>query len=595
MPLVERPAAGEDKEDQAEQSGWRRLEWHRPTLLWFASFLAASAGCLAWLALLCWARWTKNNLLEDLDIHSQWDGWVTRAVTLSALSVAIAIYYVVRSMPAWMPQRHPMSDVDFPMAGAFWLGLAALTAAAVVPWWGRTPFNKWHLVGAIACATPMLSTLGVVLTVRRADDEFHYWMFFLRRSQDYLNGIDPLLPPELLGLGLIGFAWASHMGGIIRTERFICLGALTPRRACTPDSPAQPHKAGGGPLAGTWGKCLVAVCVTLACWCALFLNFHSLETMRYDLGFTLAAAALVVWTILEGLWFMGDWSSVRSFLDWLELHPIRFVASDLPKEKDEGAIWEPNPRRRSYLFYARSAECLERLARELPESPKPEEAAGQPPLLTRGYVAGVAQNIRQYLANRSTGDGEFRGTIETPLAELAKLFERELEDVDGRWKRGASELERAAKEKEMAKAATSPPIDAGRLMEEFLAVRLAAYLRSIFLLIRNRLTAMTAGFVAITLSLNSYPFGRERVIQVITLLLAAVLGAIVLKVFTEMQHNPMLARFSGADGGQMSRGFLAKLLSAAALPLLSLLASYTPAINQLVGGWLQPALTSLAK
>jgi hypothetical protein len=199
-------------------------------------------------------------------------------------------------------------------------------------------------------------------------------------------------------------------------------------------------------------------------------------------------------------------------------------------------------------------------------------------------VSSAITEIRRYLESRDRNGGEYRRDVEMRLAALAAQFGVDIDREDGPWRRGSADL-----------VPSEPSSPQDRVKQEFLGIRLAAFLRSRFLVLRARLTAMIAGFVAVTLSLNSYCFGPERVIQAFSVFLLLVLGGAVVSVFRQLHNDPLLARMSGAKSGEFDWGFWGKMGSAAALPVLSMLASYTPALGRFLGSWLQPALEAAGR
>lgn len=524
----------------------------KPTLVWSAAFWMMICATALWLAALTAARMSWLTALDDLQIKFSWPEPVQRSLTLTILTAIANIFLIVASLPVWFPLRQETS-LDDKFTVAAWIGFALLTLAGFVPWMGlQQPFRSALGLSLIAGIPALIVVL--VWFFKTGPDRYLSWRFFLVRSQDYLNGVGPLLPFCLLIAGFVGCAWSSHLATILSTERFVRLGGL-------PGYPGDCRKR--------FNRYTFLIALTLSAIVLLATSrqIHSLEPREYDVSYSCLLAALLTWVLYACFNFLDRWQRLRRFLGRLELHAIRFILSELPN--DSGApIWESHPRRRSLIFYGRAADCLRRLQQIEPSPP----------------VSAVIASIEKFLDSTRDGSGAHRKQVEQDLSDLLQLFQLDLNRPDGPWLMGSSDL---------LKPSEATPSD--KLKQEFIALRLIAYLRCSFLHIRNRLTAMTAGFVAITLSLNSYAFGPERVIQIFTIGLVIFIGAIVISVFAQMHQNPFLVRMSGNTQGGMDWGFWGKVASAGALPLISLFASYTPGVGKLLGNWLQPALEAMSK
>ncbi len=527
----------------------------RPALSAIAGYTALFSFCIGWMGMLMAARYQWFNGLADFRAKHHWPGWTLRASSLTRVTSAIAVMTIVCAMPLWFPHRQ---DAGWFWSGFFWAAMASLTVAGFLPWWRRRMGLRRHWRLAALALFPITATLLAVVFFWAfpIQDPHDVLRFFLIRSQDYLNGVAPLLPVVLLLAGYTGCAWASHLASIATTERFVTLGA-----------PAHPPANARQKF--SVGTAMAALAISFLTFAAIWRPLHSLEPQLYDVIYLLIAAGLMAATLYACFDMIARWSALKRFLDRMELHPLRLELTEMPFHKESEPIWESNPRRRSTVFYGRASDCLRRL----------QILGGGSDRIDESILA-----IRQFLDSKRGFRSDHRRRVEQTLSKLAVELSADLNREDGPWQCGASDLLPSEK---------APPVD--RLKQEFLAVRLAAFLRSRFLVLRVRMTAMVAGFVALTLSLNSYCFGPERIIQAFTLVLLVALGAAVVMVFGQLHNNPALQRMSGAKAGEIDWGFWGKAASAAALPILSILASYTPALGNLLGSWLQPALEAVAR
>jgi hypothetical protein len=518
----------------------------------FSTLLAASFG---WLLLLVWARFRGGSPSADFRAKLNWPGWRLRALSLGRVTAAFAVLVAVCAMPLWFPRRQ---DAGWIWPSMFWLAMFSLTGAGFAPWFRRrTGLRRRARLVALALG-PLLGVLLslALFAIVRPSDPHDILRFFLLRSQDYLNGVAPLLPVVLLLAGFVGCAWASHLANIAATERFVYMGA-----------PGEPPELGR--VRVNWRLFGPAAAVSLLVFAAIWRPLHSIETELFDTVYLAIAAGLLSVTLYACFDMVTRWGHLKLYLERLEIHPFRFALTAMPWSRDAEPVWESNPRRRSTVFYGRAHECLRRL----------EFFGGGD-----GEIQAARKAIERYLDARQHGGAIHRRAVERSLQKLAVHLTAVLSRADGPWSKGAADL---------VAADTDSPQDL--LRQEFLGIRLAAFLRSHFLILRVRLTTMIAGFVALTLSLNSYCFGPERIIQTFSALLLLALGGAVVTVFRQLHNDPLLARMSGAKAGEFDWGFWGKIASAAALPVLSLLASYTPALGGFLGAWLQPALEAVAR
>lgn len=517
---------------------------------WVFLFCLSLAAIVVWFLMACASRFGRVSGLEDIHVEISERGWHREATSLTLVTSTAGLAYVVASAPIWWTHfRQP--HVDRNWIACFWIGLLLITAAGIVPWLHRGG-GKWQAVLLPIASLPLLLVVGVNFAGPKQDD-YMLLRFFLLRSQDYLNGIAPLLPVVILLLGFAGYWWSIHIGTVLTQERYISIGALNAPKFCR--STLSPS---------TLGVCAIAaIPVGTVTWHSL----HSLEPLSYDRCYIGLLYLLLVATLYGCARFVLLWRNIRSFLDRLELHPINTALEQVRKE-DEGdgeqapvPVWESHPRRRSSWFYLRALKKLRQL--------RAAEGAS-------GRLDSVIRKLENYLSLSGQEQEEAKGGVEGPLSRLGAEFEQELEAPEGAW------------------TDQHAPSAIDDLKQQFLAYRFGAFLRCCFLHMRNRITAMTAGFVAITLSLNSYAFGPERMIQAFTIGLVLLMGACVISVFVQMHRHPMLIMLSGSKG-KMDWGLWAKIGSAAAIPLLTLFASYTPTFSKFIGKWLQPALEAATK
>src|SRR5262249_11750540 len=131
------------------------------------------------------------------------------------------------------------------------------------------------------------------------------------------------------------------------------------------------------------------------------------------------------------------------------------------------------------------------------------------------------------------------------------------------------------------------------LAEEFVSLVYVNFLVTV--LLRMRTLVLTAGgiYVLLVLSISVYPFEPNPALQTLAVALILLMGAVVGYVYAEMHRDVILSRLTSTTPGELGKDFWIKFASAAAIPVLSLLAAQFPSITQFLFSWLEPALEAL--
>jgi hypothetical protein len=103
---------------------------------------------------------------------------------------------------------------------------------------------------------------------------------------------------------------------------------------------------------------------------------------------------------------------------------------------------------------------------------------------------------------------------------------------------------------------------------------------------------ISAGFIFALISLRSYPFQPEHTISLVVTAVFATLGIGVIKVFVEMEKDPVLNCLAETKEGQFRGSFYLRLVSYGALPLLTFIAAQFPSVARFFFSWIQPSLNA---
>ncbi len=120
---------------------------------------------------------------------------------------------------------------------------------------------------------------------------------------------------------------------------------------------------------------------------------------------------------------------------------------------------------------------------------------------------------------------------------------------------------------------------------QFLALRVAAYLRYIFAHLRSFLIGgLTCGLLAL-FGVTAYVFEPKHFVSLAGWLALTIGLALVVRIFLQMDRNPTLSRIGHTKPGQVTfdRAFLTKLLTYIGIPLIGLVATQFPEVGHLVG------------
>ena len=128
------------------------------------------------------------------------------------------------------------------------------------------------------------------------------------------------------------------------------------------------------------------------------------------------------------------------------------------------------------------------------------------------------------------------------------------------------------------------------LSEEYAALVYVNFLMNILLRMRILVISAAGMYVFIVLSMNTYPFEPHPALQTLAILMLVTMGVVVGFVYAQMHRDAILSRLTSTKTGELGWDFWLKLVSAGAIPVLSLLAVQFPEINDFLFSWIKPAL-----
>jgi hypothetical protein len=112
---------------------------------------------------------------------------------------------------------------------------------------------------------------------------------------------------------------------------------------------------------------------------------------------------------------------------------------------------------------------------------------------------------------------------------------------------------------------------------------------------RLRTMAMTiiALFVASACAMSSYPFDPRQALSAVLIVLFAIGGGVIVKVYADMHRDATLSHITKTKPDQLGAEFWFKLVGFGLAPLIGLITRIFPSMTDFLFSWLQPSISSL--
>jgi hypothetical protein len=190
-------------------------------------------------------------------------------------------------------------------------------------------------------------------------------------------------------------------------------------------------------------------------------------------------------------------------------------------------------------------------------------------------------SLRKLRALAAAGLVEIPGGVDALDSHLRSAFEHEAGRELAREIESRNALERAVAQAclDLRGKTAEPPV------REFLALRVAAFLRYVFAHMRSCLIGSLVPGLLILIAVTSYAFQPKQFVSLAVWLALAVALALTAWVFIQMDRNATLSRIGDTQPGRVTfdRPFLVHLFTYVGIPLLGLVAAQFPAVGRLLG------------
>ena len=145
-------------------------------------------------------------------------------------------------------------------------------------------------------------------------------------------------------------------------------------------------------------------------------------------------------------------------------------------------------------------------------------------------------------------------------------------------------------DKNKAKISLAPPI---RYAEELVCYVYLGFIQNVLGRMRTLVMGIVGLFIAVSISLASYPFDPRTVVNAVMILLFLALGAMIVTVYAQMHRDPLLSALTNTTPGELDADFWFKLISFGTGPVLGLLATIFPEMTDFLFSWVAPGVSSI--
>ena len=456
-----------------------------------------------------------------------------------------------------------------------------------------------------------------------------YW-----RSVYLRSGVSPLLPQILLILGLYTWFWFNLHGlALFGDDR-----PVLPRVDDLPQyqAPANKHEAAhaqhtqvikvfrifswegagknieanGLPLGERYLKSLLVTLPVsfIALW--LVLGEPALRTLgdrRFGVVIYTTIAFCVGVILADTLQLMNTWSELRRLLVFLDRLRLRRTLATL-RGLYGGSVWKlsGNVLEERYRLISRQFESMRNLRTTLDGWTVTNSDEAQRKQLVLEQLTLCDEDGRDFATwYVNLLDDQYTGADKENNVEPIATFQKMLTATAGcvmkliimpAWQSESQSLIRATGAKEEVEnfeklvAELPPYLNAA---EEFFLLPYMGFIRNILGRVRTIGLGIVTLFVAVTLSVSSYPFDPLPVIGAVFLVLFAVVGAVMVVSYAEMMKDATLSRMASTNPGELGLSFWVKMVGLGAGPLLALLTTLFPSMTDFIVSFLQPGAQAI--
>ncbi len=327
---------------------------------------------------------------------------------------------------------------------------------------------------------------------------------------------------------------------------------------------------------------------------------RSLGSKDYSLFFA-AGLDICVSLMLANAWqLLQVWLRLRQLLVFIDRLHLRQTLKAL-KGFEWGSVWGMGGRVLDvrYKLLSRQMESLTHLSNSLKDCKDPQtqewlEQINDTQVLRASFTQWFSENWDN---SKDPNLQPFRAFQEGLAATSALMLTRVLVPS---WRLEEKSLVldfSSDKDKDMDKDETPPDLDPApnyiRNAEELVCLVYMGFVQNILGRMRTIVMQILLLFIAGTISIATYPFDPRPALSAAMMLLFALLGAVIVIVYSQMHRDATLSYVTNTEPGELGTEFWFKLVGFALGPVLGLLAAIFPELPGSLFSWLQPGLESI--
>jgi hypothetical protein len=581
--------------------------WQHPALIALGSLLlallavvvAASSGLFSWF----------------VAAHPFEGGWTGILLAISFLgTVAVAFFSCWRNYQLLLSRasssRRRQAKLSAQSTGRTGVPDSRIIAA-------RSRRNA-GLASSICLLLFMLVYIILILKLTQANRIPTYW-----RNVNLVSGVSGLLTQILLIAGVYLWFWFSLRGlahfGQDR-PRLPKLADL-PKLDGTPVMPMFSHEKAGRlvervalPLTRNYlGPLAVFIAITIgASWVALqgyWVRTLGERAFGVVIFFWVCLSVAVV--LADGFQARRTWHELRKLLVFLDRLPLRRTLRAL-KGLAWGSIWKMSgnvleERYRVISFQSESLRHLENTVtawepanwgewtRRNAVLEKIAQCRKKMPFFVKWYAALPKDSADlTHLHEFQVQMASIAGTVMTNILVQAWQGEKDSLLFDRSQDRSGPEAKKdeggTAAEPALSIEDLPPHV---RCAEEFFVLPYLAFIQNALGRIRTIVLGSLWLFVGTTLAVSSYPFDPLNVLGGIFLTVFAVIGGLMIVVYSQMSRDATLSHITNTNPGELGTDFWVRLVGFGVGPLIGLLTTLFPSITDFVFSWLEPSVQAL--
>jgi hypothetical protein len=334
---------------------------------------------------------------------------------------------------------------------------------------------------------------------------------------------------------------------------------------------------------------------------------RSLGANVYAIVFLFLFALCVSWMLSEAWQLLRVWCGLKQLLSFLDRIALRRTMSAL-QGFSWGNVWRMsgNVLDVRYKLLSRQIETLNHLKASFEEF----EKGAREPNQGDNYraMASCHEEIKNaqvammdfspvYAASYDKDDFAHFGCLQTFQVSMAGLVGKLITEVlIPAWRKETGSLMKdEVKDSDVTKAGSEAVIahlpEHIRNAEELVCITYLGFAQNILGRIRTMALGIVWLFVAITVSVSTYPFDPRPTLNKTLVFLFIAVGATVTFVYAEMYRDSTLSRVTNTTPGELGTEFWFKIIGFGVGPLIGLLAYIFPGITDVLFSWFQSGMT----